>query len=179
MQVSDPGAQGTADGGAKKKKGQPKKKSGGNGKGGAVADGADDDRDNGTNKGKGKGKGDRKGQSRHRSASRAKVDFNEEESNLLRRQDAQGKSICIWWFQKGADGKPLCQRGDKCKFSHEQVSDADLEIVNSAATRIRSRSASPGAKGRGRDTKSIPCRFFSKLGECRFGDKCAFKHEDK
>ena len=96
MQVSDAGAQGTADGGAKKTKGQRKKKSGGNGKGGAVSDGADDERRNGANKGKGKGKGDRKGQSRHRSASRAKVEFNEEESSLLQRKDAQRKSICIW-----------------------------------------------------------------------------------
>ena len=181
MQVSDAGAQSTADGGAKAKRGQSKKKSGGNGKGGAAADGADDDKANETTKGrsKGKGKNDRKGQARHRSASRARVDFNEDESNLLQRKDAQGKSVCIWWFQKGADGKPMCQKGDKCKFSHEKVSDADLEIVNSAAARIRSRSASPGAKGRGRDTKNIPCRFYSKFGECRFGDKCAFKHEDK
>jgi hypothetical protein len=100
---------------------------------------------------------------------------------------------CLY-FNKGAG---TCKFGDKCFFSH----DPKVEIVGLAnagkgkgkgkgkrkgsGSRSASPSAGRGSRGSTPSRRSIDvtkfktqdCKNF-KQGQCTFGDKCAFKHDD-
>ena len=133
---------------------------------------------------KGKSSG---GQSRGRSASPAP------RSNSARQAPNRAKVGCLY-FNKGAG---TCKFGDKCFFSH----DPKVEIVGLAnagkgkgkgkgkrkgsGSRSASPSAGRGSRGSTPSRRSIDvtkfktqdCKNF-KQGQCTFGDKCAFKHDD-
>ena len=157
----------TAVRGTRKKNKDPK--AGNAGKKGSTDGGAETKKKEGKGKKGGSGKGKGKG-SRGRSSSNTRIVFTEEESALLQREDAQGKRVCIWHHQPSG-----CPNGDKCSRSHAAITDEEKKIIDSAAVRIRARSASAGPKGGGKG--SIPCKWMVEYGSCRMGAKCPYKHD--
>jgi len=80
-------------------------------------------------------------------------------------RSSDGKGVCVD-FQKGH-----CKRGKDCRYSHDTQARGS-SASNKGKGKGKSRSSSPG----GGNTKDIPCRYF-KLGSCKNGATCPYKHE--
>ena len=82
-------------------------------------------------------------------------------------KDNEKKEHCVCWdFNAGN-----CRRGDSCSFKHERCNKRGNSPRGS-----RGRSKSPATLSR-EQMKSMPCAHFAK-GECSFGSKCWYLHED-
>ena len=85
-------------------------------------------------------------------------------------RDKEGKLYCIKWKRFGT-----CRWEKRCKYSHACKPGKESPTNNKDKGDSKDKGASGSAAGGGQPPL---CRLFKKDGQCKWGEKCRFRHEN-